>query len=128
MFSQWSYSNYFVALINNTGLPAAYHFSNANSSATTFNIPELPAPYQITATHDPGMFYVWYGSPNNVTESDVKDDITQVIERLRSTLNSSVSTPINFVEFRSHTPFKLVVTAEAIESGFYDSLYARKSF
>ncbi|KAL2191199.1 FAD/NAD(P)-binding domain-containing protein [Thermothelomyces heterothallicus CBS 203.75] len=129
LFSQWSYTNYFIMLINNTGLPDGFQFANAvPSSAGTFGIPNHPGPYQITATRVPGLFFVWYGSPRALSEAGVKADVAAVIQRLRSTLNSTVTTPPNFVEFRSHTPFKLVVSAQAIKDRFYDKLAARKYF
>ncbi|KAK4122077.1 putative FAD dependent oxidoreductase [Parathielavia appendiculata] len=127
LFSQWRYSNYFSMLVNNTGLPSGFQFANAvNSSAGTFSIPNLPAPYQITGTRIPGLFYVWYGSPHDMTEAEVKADVTAVIKRLRHTFNSTVTTPPTFVEFRSNTPFKLVVPAQAVTGGFYQELKARK--
>ena len=126
LFSQWNYTDYFTMLVNNTGLPSGFRFANANATTSTFNIPNLPAPYQITETRIPGLFYVWYGSPYALTQAEVEADVTAVIERLRSTTNSTVSTTPEFVEFRSHTPFKLVVSAEAITQGFYKRLENRK--
>lgn len=114
-------------LLNNTGLPAGYEYVNANASTSTFNIPELPAPYLITATEDPGIFYAWYGSPHDITQAEVEADVTRVIETLRATTNSTITTPPEFIEFRSHTPFKLVVSAEEITDGFYQKLGKRKS-
>ncbi|KAG6995604.1 FAD-dependent oxidoreductase dbaF [Physcia stellaris] len=126
IFSQWSYSNYFTMLITNTGLPSGFHYANANASTSTFNIPPLPAPYQITATRIPGLFYVWYGSPTTLTPAEVKADVAAVIKRLRPLIaangNSTVSAAPRFVRFRSHTPFKLVVSRQAIEGGFYERL------
>ncbi|GAB1312816.1 Beta-cyclopiazonate dehydrogenase [Madurella fahalii] len=125
LFSQWSYTNYFIMLVNNTGLPSRFQVANAvPPSAGTLSIPNLPAPYQITETRIPGLFYVWYGSPRDITEAAVKADVAAVITRLRPTFNSTVTTPPRFVEFRSHTPFKLVVPAEAIAGGFYQELEA----
>ncbi len=127
LFSQWSYTNYFTMLVNNTGLPSGFHYANANASTTTYNIPNLPAPYRVTDTRIPGLFYVWYGSPYDVTQADVEADVTKVIGRLRSNTNSTAAgTTPEFVEFRSHTPFKLVVSAEAISGGFYNRLEGRK--
>jgi hypothetical protein len=128
LFSQWSYTNYFVMLVNNTGLPSRFQFANANASTSTFNIPNLPAPYQITETRIPGLFYVWYGSPRTITRAAVEADVTAVIKRLRTTTNSTVTTPPQFIRFDSHTPFKLVVGAKAITSGFYNRLEGRKLF
>lgn len=124
LFSQWSYTNYFIMLVNNTGLPSGYQFANAVApSAGTFGIPSLPAPYHITSTRVPGLFYVWYASPRDTTEAAVKADVTAAINRLRPTVNSTVATPPNFVEFRSHSPFKLVVPAKALTGGFYQKLW-----
>lgn len=126
LFSQWSYSNYFSMLVNDTGFPTGYRFANANASTSTYNIPKLPAPYQITETPIPGYFYVWYGSPYDLTQAEVEADVTAVIKRLRLATNSTASSPPNFVEFRNNTPFKLIVGAEEIKGGFYKDLEGRK--
>ncbi|MCJ1436266.1 hypothetical protein MMC27_005644 [Xylographa pallens] len=126
LFSQWNHSGYYTMIVNNTGLPSASRFENANATPGSFNIPKLPAPYQITQTSIPGLFYVWYGSPYNLPQATVKADVTAVVEKLRSMMNSTVRTPLEFVEFRSHTPFKLVVPAEAIAQGFYNRLESRE--
>lgn len=127
LFSQWTYTNYFVMLVNNTGLPTGYHFSNANASSSTYNIPQLPAPYQITSTRDPNLFYVWYGSPYNLTQAAVEADTTAVIKRLRVLENSTTTTEPTFVRFNSHTPFKLIVGKKQIQNGFYGKLENRES-
>jgi hypothetical protein len=127
IFSQWTYTNYFVMLVNNTGLPSGFHFSNANASSSTYNVPSLPAPYQITSTKIPDLYYVWYGSPYNLTQAQVEADTAAVIKRLRTIVNAtSTSAEPNFVRFNSHTPFKLVVNAENIVGGFYNRLESRK--
>lgn len=111
-------------LLTATGLPSGYQFANANGSSSTYNLPQLPAPYQITETRVPGLFYVWYGSPVRVTEAQVKADVVNVIKRLRPTVNSTETGDPTFVQFRSHTPFKLAVGADAISGRFYDRLEA----
>lgn len=116
-------------LVNNTGLPSGFHYANANTRTSTYNIPNLPAPYQVTNTRIPGLFYVWYGSPYDMTQAEVEADVVKVIGRLRSNVNPTAASTIpKFVEFRSHTPFKLVVSADAISGGFYNRLEGRKWF
>ncbi|KAL4898270.1 FAD/NAD(P)-binding domain-containing protein [Aspergillus ambiguus] len=122
LFSQFSYSNYFIMLLNNTGLPAGYQFLNANASTSSFNIPQLPAPYLITATKDPNIFYSWYASPYDVTREEVENDVTRIVSRLREITNSTVTSTPQFLEFHSHTPFKLVADADSITEGFYEKL------
>ncbi|KAJ5379142.1 hypothetical protein N7509_012261 [Penicillium cosmopolitanum] len=121
IFSQWSYSGYYTILVNNTGLPSGYRFRNANA-ATLSNIPKLPGPYQITETNIPGLFYIWYGSPYALEEAAVKKDITAVIRRLQKAVGANGSPVPHFVEFKSHTPFKLVVSGDSIRDGFYRDL------
>ncbi|KAL7623782.1 hypothetical protein AAE478_005335 [Parahypoxylon ruwenzoriense] len=122
VFSQWHYSAYYVMLIRNTGLPSGFQYANANESDTTYNIPQLPGPYHITESRVPGLFYSWYGSPTELTEDEIKSDVTNVIGRLRAATNSTVTSPPDYIEFKSHTPFKLVVSAESLTNGFYDQL------
>ncbi|KAG2418084.1 hypothetical protein HFD88_001184 [Aspergillus terreus] len=100
LFSRWKFSGYYTLLVNNPGLPSGYRFRNANAE-TMANIPSLPAPYQVTETQIPGIFYIWYGSQYAMQDAAVKADVVEV------------------VAFNSHTPFKLVVDAEAIGGGFY---------
>lgn len=130
LFSKWHYTDYYTMLVSSTGLPEKTQFANANASQATYNIPKLPAAYQVTATRVPGLFYVWYGSPVPVTEKQVKADVSATIKRLRSTTgtasDAAAKDPV-FVEFRSHTPFKLSVGAADIKGGFYDRLEKRKS-
>jgi hypothetical protein len=121
IFSQWSYSGYYTILVNNTGLPSGYRFRNANA-ATLSNIPKLPGPYQITETNIPGLFYIWYGSPYALEEAAVKKDITAVIRRLQKAVGANGCPVPHFVEFKSHTPFKLVVSGDSIRHGFYRDL------
>ena len=112
-------------LISSTGLPDDTQLANANASQITYNIPQLPAAYQVTSTRVSGLFYVWYGNPVPVTEKQVKADVSEMIKRLRSTAwaaSNVVEKEPLFVEFRCHKPFKLSVGAEEIESGFYDRL------
>lgn len=113
-------------LLNNTGLPAGYQYLNANASPSTFNTPQLPAPYLITATKDPNIFYSWYASPHDIPQAEVEADVTKIIGRLRETTNSTITTAPEFLKFHSHTPFKLVADADAINEGFYKKLKQRK--
>jgi hypothetical protein len=129
LFSRWRYTDYYTMLVSSTGLQPNTQYANANDSQATYNIPELPAAYQVTATRVPGLFYVWYGSPVRVTETEVKADVSATIKRLRETnWNMTVEAEVEpqFVEFRSHTPFKLVVSADDIRDRFYDRLERRE--
>ncbi|KAA8645011.1 hypothetical protein EYZ11_008108 [Aspergillus tanneri] len=127
LFSRWEYSAYYVMLVSNTGLPSGYRFRNANAW-TTSNIPELPAPYQVTETNVPGIFRVWYGSPYPLEEAVVKADVTSIIRRLQSLMHANATTVPRFLAFNSHTPFELVVQSEEISKYFYRDLNALQGY
>lgn len=127
IFSQWSYTHYYTMLYNNTGLPDDTSFKNTRAGGDTYNIPDVPGPYEIQATRIPGLFYSWFGTSLPLTEEEVKANVTAAIDVMRIANNSTVTTPPEFVRFKDNSPFKLVVDAGAIKNGFYDKLYNRKS-
>lgn len=59
-----------------------------------------------------------------MTQDEVQVDVTNVTMRLQQAMvaNNSICPSPGFIEFRSHTPFKLEVSKEALESGFYSHL------
>lgn len=122
LFSQFTFMGYYTILLNNTGLPAGYEWINVNASSSTYNIPELPAVAQISETRISGLFYAWYRSPVNLTQEEVERSTIATIQRLQAADNLTATTP-TVVEYRSHTPYKLEVSAEAISNGFYQKLY-----
>jgi hypothetical protein len=119
LFGKFNYSAYYAGIIGNTGLPPRTKYINAGSD-TTYNIPELPDLYSITPSAVDGIYYYWYAGPAAVSEDRIQADITAVIRRLT---NNPTQRP-EFIEFTDHTPFKLVVDADAIRSGFYRRLFA----
>ena len=123
LFSQWGYMGYYTLLLNNTGLPSGYQWINANDSVATYNIPQQPGASQITSTRIPGLFYVWYRSPSDMTREEVQKATIQAIQNLQIAQKWTLTTP-NIIKFKSHSPFKLSVPAQAISDGFYSDLYA----
>ena len=134
LFSKWHYSGYYTLLINNTGFPPGYRYLNAAPlTSANDNIPALPAPYQITETAVPDIYYVWYGSPGPLSQKAVQDDVVASVQRLRNlgganATNATQLGPPNFLAFQSHTPFKLVVSADELAAGFYARLNALQGY
>ena len=116
VFEQISYTGYYTSLVTDTGLPPGFSYQNAGVD-TRYNIPLLPAPYNVNPTRVPGIFYVWYGAQGSLPEDQMKADIIAAIKRL----SKSDVTP-RFLAFASHTPYKQTVSAAAIRNGFYDDL------
>jgi hypothetical protein len=119
LFGKFQYSAFYSAIVNNTGLRPGTRYMNVGAE-TAYNIPELPGIYSITPSAVDGIYYFWYGGPEEVEEEQIRAEVTAVIRRLT---NSPTQEPY-FIEFSSHTPFKLVVDAETIQSGFHRRLHA----
>lgn len=123
LFSQWGYMGYYTLLLNNTSLPSGFQWINANNSAATYHIPQQPSAAQITSTAIPDVFYVWYRSPTDMKRKNVEKATSEAIQKLQKAQNLPLTTP-HILKFKTHTPFKLGVSAEAINNGFYSRLYA----
>lgn len=117
LFQEWTYSAYYNGLINNTGLAAGTRYVNAGAN-TTYNIPNLPDVYEIVPTAVEGIYYFWYGSVGPLNQQQIQADVTATVQ----TLTGVKSAAPHFLAFSSHTPFKLVVSADDISNGFYNNL------
>lgn len=123
IFSQWTSMGYYTLVLNNTGLPDRYQWINANDSSATYHIPQQPGASEITSTRIPGVFYIWYRSPSHMTRLAIEQAAIRAIQNLQKAQNFTITNP-NIIKFKSHTPFKLSVSAQAIQDGFYSDLYA----
>lgn len=123
LFGQLEPMGYYTVLVNNTGLPDGHEWINANDLSATYNIPQQPAASQITSTHIPGLFYVWYRSPHREARVKVKRLAIKAIQNIQEAQNYTITTP-TIIKCKSHYPFKLSVSAQAIKDGFYSDLYA----
>ncbi|KAK4959989.1 hypothetical protein LTR10_002878 [Elasticomyces elasticus] len=96
IFSQLYYTAWYTSLVTDTGLAPGFSYENADND-TLYNIPLQAA----------------------VPEAEVKATIAENIRAL----SGNTSAP-RFLAFASHTPFKQLVSAEALADGFYDKLNA----
>jgi hypothetical protein len=121
LFKQFNNSGYYVAIVNNTGIPAGTSITNIGSN-TTYGFPAFPGAYAIDPTAIPNLFDVYFGSATSLSDDVVKSEILASITRLQLP-NKTATTP-DIVAYTRHTPFELWVGACAIKSGFYRDLYA----
>ncbi|KAK4890190.1 hypothetical protein LTR27_011072 [Elasticomyces elasticus] len=96
IFSQLYYTAWYTSLVTDTGLAPGFSYENADND-TLYNIPLQMA----------------------VPEAEVKATIAENIRAL----SGNTSEP-RFLAFASHTPFKQLVSADALADGFYDKLNA----
>ena len=122
LFSQFGNSAYYTGLLRNTGIPDNLSVNNIGQG-TPYNLPVLPGVYSISPTGIPGLHSVKYGSPVQLSETQVKADILAAVKRLRTAGTIPTTTP-EFAVFASHSPFELTVPTAAIRAGFYRKLNA----
>ncbi|KAM3076735.1 hypothetical protein ACMFMG_007534 [Clarireedia jacksonii] len=121
LFQQFNNSGYYVAVVNNTGMPSGTNIINIGSN-TTYGFPVLPAAYALYQTAIPNLYNIYFGSATSLSDDFVKAEILAELNRLQIP-NKTSSTP-DFVAYTRHTPFELWVGSDAIEKGFYRDLYA----
>ena len=125
LFDKFTYTAYYIGLVNNTGLANNTRYINAGAS-TTYNIPDLPAVYSISPTRADGVFLYWYGSQTAMSEEEVVAATAATIRRLTNATTTTQN--LDFLAFNSHTPFKLVVSAKEINDRFYDRWDAMQGY
>jgi hypothetical protein len=126
LFSQFSASGYYVGLLRHSGIPDKTSFRNVGTN-TPYNLPSLPGVYVISPTKVPGLHKVLYGSPTQLSDNKVKEDIIGSMHRVQTARNLSTTTP-EFAAFSSHAPFEVTVPSIAIEAGFYRKLNALQGY
>jgi hypothetical protein len=122
LFAQFDATAYYSCLVGNTGLPAGFSYQNAGAN-TTYNVPDLPTPYFVNPSSQPGYFQVLYGAQTPNPDSQVQADIIASIQRL----SNSTATP-EILAFSNHYPYRLTVPPQAIRDGFYSDLSALQGY
>ncbi|KAL2141923.1 hypothetical protein VTI28DRAFT_1808 [Corynascus sepedonium] len=129
LFSRFKAQGWYVGLVNATGFTPGDEFVNTAANSQ-FNLPQLPALYQISPTRVEGIHLVRYGSPSYMNESDVKANIVRTVESVRRAVvpNAANLPPVELLAFSSHWPFSLRVSANDIADGFYTRLDALQGY
>ncbi|KAL5364386.1 hypothetical protein BJX96DRAFT_187736 [Aspergillus floccosus] len=123
LFSQFSNTYFYTALVRMTGLPDDTCYMNRGAE-DPFLRPHLPAMLLLRPNDVSDLRTVHYASPHPLSEAEIKQGIVQDIHRvIRLAQLDSVSEP-EFVAVGNHSPYQLTVSAEAIADGFYDRLNA----
>ena len=132
LFSQFFNNGYYTGILQNTGLPDNISFDNPGPMISSESIADLrdrsaqsykPGLYTISGNQAADLFQVFYGTPDVLTDDQVKTDIVASVQRLQKARGIPTTIP-RFVAFSSHTPFNLMVPNEAIEDKFYEKLYS----
>ncbi|KHN94888.1 FAD dependent oxidoreductase family protein [Metarhizium album ARSEF 1941] len=124
IFSRFQAHGWYVGLVKAEGFADRDEFVNANSDSSNYNLPQLPALYQISPTAVKGIYLVRYGSYGYMNEQDIKSDIVATVERVRLAVLPSTAglPPVTLLAYSSHYPFSLYVSPSDISGGFYNRL------
>jgi NAD(P)-binding Rossmann-like domain len=122
LFSRFQQGNYYTGLLRLPGVPDATLVQNIGAN-TQYNLPPLPALYALSPSSVPGLFDVKFGSNVPLPDAAVRSQILSSVARLVSAGTIPATTP-EFVDYSSHTPYELTVSASDIAAGFYSKLYA----
>ncbi|OCK75969.1 flavin-containing superfamily amine oxidase-like protein [Lepidopterella palustris CBS 459.81] len=121
LFSQFNNTGYYTAILKNTGIADNTEVRNFGADSP-YNVPVLPGPYFLQASGISGLLNVKYCSPHPVSDETAKANIITAVQKLNTAGTLNTTTP-EFVAFGSHTPFEMTVSVDAVQSGFYKSLY-----
>ena len=127
LFSQFKYHSYYAGILRNSGIPDDLSLMNVGTD-TQYNLPILPAAYDISPTSAPGL-HIFQSTTNDdqrISDQQMEYDVVASIKRMRAagTLPATNESAPQFAIFSSHTPFEVYVPASAIATGFYNRLFA----
>lgn len=125
LFSKFNNSAYYTGLIRNHGLPDNTSFVAALPDSEYF-LPRMPSLYALRGTGLPGLVDVKFGSSSILSDAEVKAAVEASIKSLGTSevVPGAGSQDIEWVAYKSHSPFELTVSVQEIQSGFYKKLYA----
>jgi len=121
LFSQFRQGNYYTGLVQLPGIPDQTTVWNIGAH-TPYNLAPLPALYMFGPSSVPGLFHVYFGSNIPLSDLQVQARILESFGRLQAAGTIPPTSPA-FVDYASHTPYELTVSAPDIAAGFYSSLY-----
>ena len=123
VFGKFAWSNYYAGLVNATGFAPGESFQNAGRD-TLYNLPSLPALYQISQTAVSSIYLVRYAASSSMRGEEVQANILSTVERVRAAVVSDAEQlpPIQLLTLANHSPFDLHVSAAELAAGFKNQL------
>ncbi|PWY85059.1 hypothetical protein BO70DRAFT_395730 [Aspergillus heteromorphus CBS 117.55] len=123
LFKKWFWRTYYVAVLNNTGLPDAIYVSNADPGTGPGNLPQMPFDYLLQYMGVSGYPTSKLVGDMNFTAEEAKKLLISDFSRMKRKATYPIQNP-EIVAFEDHSPETLMVTPEEIRNGYYRKLYA----
>ncbi|KAI7872278.1 hypothetical protein K492DRAFT_139134, partial [Lichtheimia hyalospora FSU 10163] len=122
LFRKWKYTFYYVAILNNTGIPDKRNVINIDPNNKIGNIPSIPFQWHLDYMGVSGYLATKVVGDMNFTERDAKNLIISDFNRMNMTGTYHIKNP-NFIAVKDHTPSTMNVPVDEIKNGFYRKLY-----
>lgn len=122
LFAQFFANGYYTGLLNNTGIVTANQSYVAAAPTTRDHIPPEPGLYSLNLEPNTTLTHVYFASAHVLPPEQVQAQIMGAVNRLRQKQGLPAE-KAQWAAFKSHAPFNLQVSAEAIADGFYEKLY-----
>ncbi|PYI01693.1 NADPH-dependent FMN reductase Lot6 [Aspergillus sclerotiicarbonarius CBS 121057] len=123
MFQKWFWRTYYVAVLNNTGIPDRIYVSNTDPNTGPGNLPRMPFDYLLQYMGAPGHPTSKLVGDMNFTAEDAKNLMASDFARMKAKGTYPIEDP-NIVVFGDHSPETLMVSPKEIRNGYYRKLYA----
>lgn len=129
LFSKFVDAGYYVGIVKNSGFPDDTIIRNL-AQTTEYNLPNLPGAYSFAPSGVPGLHMTTYGTKQSresepLSDEEVRADIFRTIKTLQKVHSDKFNqTEPEWVDYASHAPYSLQVSAADIKDEFYKKLYA----
>lgn len=120
LFEKWQWKNYYVAVVNNTGIPDRLNVANVDPSQP-YTLPVPPFQWQLEFMGVPGYVTSKLIAESSFSPRDARDLILADIGRMSGVY--PIQDP-DIVNFANHAPSVMRPSSEHIRNGFYRRLYA----
>lgn len=122
IFGHFNNSYLFASIVGNSGIGKTASLANVDLEAP-LGIPPEPSIFLTEPTEVDDYHVVLYGSPHYVSDEAVQANIVSTLNRWKRASNRSTGTleqSAEIIAFKSHSPYFLTVSVEAIRNGFYE--------
>ncbi|KAE8162400.1 hypothetical protein BDV40DRAFT_300428 [Aspergillus tamarii] len=123
LFHKWDWVNYYVAVVNNTGIPNAMTLVNADPDNSPGSLPLPPFELELQYAGADGYLVSKIVGNRTLTAQKAKDLVLSDIRRMGTAGTFPGGDP-EIVVFGNHTPTTVSVSNADIRDGFYRKLYA----
>ncbi|KAK1146804.1 hypothetical protein N8T08_002565 [Aspergillus melleus] len=123
IFQKWTWNNYYVAVLNHTGIPDAVSVINTQPENGPGCLPRTPFAWRLRYPGVTGYVTSEIIGDESLTPQDATDLIMSSLRRMKDAGTYNVTAP-ELLLLADHSPASPIVSTGDIQNGFYRRLYA----